>query len=34
MHAQDVHKWKVVWNNSNLEACEGYKVTEKFEKLC
>ena len=25
---------KEVWNSMFLEACEGYKVTEKFAKVC
>ena len=32
MFDQKITETKVVWNS--VEACEGYKPTEKFDKVC
>ena len=31
---QKTYERRVVWNSMDLEAFEGYKVIEKFEKVC
>ena len=32
MFDHKITKRKVVWNS--MEACEGYKMIEKFDKVC